>query len=292
MSSKFWASSEDVSSESVDWTNTGAQEQGLQDGSRDLSSNQPGAQPLGQEGDILNPISAVVARGIANNAGVPDLQPFQRANLFYLAMIEGRCRTQAATVINSSRGVDEKIDEAHPEVLALSRHMFDEVRRELVKVGMLSEEFATGDQPQLHTYLNSFDNILDNIATQQARGLSSFQEQAVSDSLVPHILDTNTSFSNPPNSLVPHQLAGQPPHIPSQLLTRSLLGSNTSIFSPSSQNASGTLIPRNLFVTPNHFPMGLSSSFQTLLRHVFPGEDHSKHIVSTDASHYAANFFQ
>ncbi|KAE8442583.1 hypothetical protein EG329_003070 [Mollisiaceae sp. DMI_Dod_QoI] len=293
MSSRFWASSEDVSAESVDSSIRSAQ-----DGARDLSENASthGHQDLGrergrEEDEHVNRglgqqagrryrNSAVVARPIA-----ATLQPYQRANLFYLALIEGRCRTQAATAVNAGRSADDKLAEDHPEILSLSRHMFGKVRRELLNAGMLSEEFVDQDLPQLSHYLNSFNDILDNIAIQESQNLVEQQTGEVSNSSEHLQIDRDTSIFHHPNALVSHQLAGGYNRTLSNM--SDLHSLDTALPIPNALNA---LVPQGFFTVPNELPMVLTKSFQALLQHLFPGEDYSRD-VST-ASIYANDFKQ
>lgn len=292
MSSRFWASSEDVSAESVDSSLASAH------GARDFSegASKHGHQGLGQEGerDEDEHVNQVVGqqgeRGYRNTAVVArptaaTLQPYQRANLFYLALIEGRCRTQAATAVNAGRPTDDKLTENHPDILSLSRHMFGEVRRKLSNAGMLSEEFVDQDLPQLNHYLNSFNDILDNIATQKSHNLVEHQTRAVSNSSEPLVLDKDTSIFHTPNALVSHQLIERHDHTFSNASSLHLL--DTALPIPNTLNG---LVPQGFFTIPNKLPMVLTKSFQALLRHLFPGEDHSQD-VST-ASIYANDFKQ
>jgi translation initiation factor 2-alpha kinase 3 len=106
---------------------------------------------------------------------LPNLQPQQHATLFYLSLIEGRCRTQAANTINAGCSPENAVPEDHPEVLGLAQHLFDEMRSELVRAGLLSEDFAAQTLPDLRNYLDSFDNLLQNIATQRNLNLSAQQ---------------------------------------------------------------------------------------------------------------------
>lgn len=93
---------------------------------------------------------------------LPNLQPHQHSTLFYLSLIEGRCRTQAASVLH--------LPEHHPEVHNLAQHLFREMTKTLHKAGILPEEFAGHELSELRTtYLSSFDSILQNIAGNRAR---------------------------------------------------------------------------------------------------------------------------
>jgi translation initiation factor 2-alpha kinase 3 len=60
---------------------------------------------------------------------LPNIQPHQHATLFYLSLIEGRCRTQAANALNAGRPGDDQLPEDHPDVQSLSQHLFREMVR-------------------------------------------------------------------------------------------------------------------------------------------------------------------
>ena len=56
-----------------------------------------------------------------------NMQPHQHTTLFHLSLIEGRCRTQAASILNARRRFDEQLPENHPEVHSLAQHLFKEM---------------------------------------------------------------------------------------------------------------------------------------------------------------------
>jgi eukaryotic translation initiation factor 2-alpha kinase 3 len=60
---------------------------------------------------------------------LPNILPHQHSTLFYLSLIEGRCRTQAATALNSGRRPEDHLPEHHPDVHGLSQHLFGEMVR-------------------------------------------------------------------------------------------------------------------------------------------------------------------
>jgi translation initiation factor 2-alpha kinase 3 len=173
MSPKYWASSEDLSADSsVEGSKSGLSR------SRDHGEDPKRLELSGRGGSSAQQSNAgtgAVARAVGSNVmlpRLPNLQPHQHASLFYLSLIEGRCRTQAAHTINSGRTPENRVPEDHPEVLGLAQHLFAEMQRELVKAGMIPEEFAGSALPDLHQYLNSFDALLSNIATQRTLNLS------------------------------------------------------------------------------------------------------------------------
>lgn len=63
---------------------------------------------------------------------LPDIQPHQHSTLFYLSLIEGRCRTQAANAINAGRRPENHLPENHHEVQNLAQHLFGEMTKEYV----------------------------------------------------------------------------------------------------------------------------------------------------------------
>jgi translation initiation factor 2-alpha kinase 3 len=187
MSPKYWVSSEDLSADS-------SLEDSLS-GSRDLPVHEEGYEPDENVGAELstaegsvrqNPNDGTVVRTVGANVTprLPNLQPQQHATLFYLSLIEGRCRTQAANTFNAGRRPEDIVSEDHPEVLALAQHLFAEMRNELVKAGLLPEDFAASTLPDLRQYLDSFDNLLGNIATQRAFNISAHQNNHLA---LPHL---------------------------------------------------------------------------------------------------------
>jgi translation initiation factor 2-alpha kinase 3 len=178
MSPKYWASSEDLSADSS--------AESSQSESRDHSvhgevDGEDGGEPEVSELSTTEEISlensdvGIVARTTGRDIilpRLPNLQPHQHASVFYLSLIEGRCRTQAAHTVNAGRNPENCVPEDHPEVLGLAQHLFAEMQRELVKAGMIPEEFAGPTLPELRQYLNSFDTLLSNIATQRTFNLA------------------------------------------------------------------------------------------------------------------------
>lgn len=137
MSPKYWVSSEDLSADSS-----------LEE-SHEISRDRSGHDEEGKDKDDgLTTVEGSVSQNLNDGAVVrtggtgvtlpklPNLQPQQHATLFYLSLIEGRCRTQAANTINAGRDADNTISEDHPEVLSLAQHLFKEMRGDLVKAGL------------------------------------------------------------------------------------------------------------------------------------------------------------
>lgn len=117
---------------------------------------------------LQTPMPLDLARLSSANVQLPNLEPQQHSNLFYLALIEGRCRTQAANAVNARRRPEDYLPEESPEVLALTQVLLSEMTKRLHKAGILPSEFAGQNFGELRrTYLSSFDAILHKIATQK-----------------------------------------------------------------------------------------------------------------------------
>ncbi len=176
MTSKFWASSEDMSADSSaanDYSNRKSHDQSAdEDIPRDLEegANQVLARPISSGGTM--------ATAMTTNTRIPNLQPTQHANLFYLSLIEGKCKEQAKTTLNRSRPPNQQLSENDPEVRSLAKSLYHDMKAELLKAGMIPEEFANQDHPELPQYLNIFDRILTNLAsakTNEVLGNSGFK---------------------------------------------------------------------------------------------------------------------
>lgn len=120
-------------------------------------------------GRSLSGIAGSLTRLGTSSSHLPNLEPHQHSTLFYLSLIEGRCRTQAAYLLNEGRHPTDRLSEDHAEVCALARPLFAEMSKELHKAGILPDEFAGQDLEDLRgKYLHTFDTILQNIATTAA----------------------------------------------------------------------------------------------------------------------------
>lgn len=108
-----------------------------------------------------------------SSSHLPNLETHQHSTLFYLSLIEGRCRTQAASILNAGRHPTDRLAEDHADVCALARPLFAEMSKELHKAGILPDEFAGQDLEDLRgKYLNTFDTALQNIAARAAHTIS------------------------------------------------------------------------------------------------------------------------
>lgn len=135
---------------------------------------------------------------------LPNIEAGQHSVLFYLSLIEGRCRTQAANSLNKGRDPFDHFPENHPEVHELARHLFREICKELHKAGILPDEYAGPNLESLRSqYLTSFDAILHNIASRETDNLNLHGSVNASDGLS---IDTETLSFAFPGALARQQL--------------------------------------------------------------------------------------
>ncbi len=174
MSSRFWASSEDLNIDSSFDSNFTHP--------RDSSNEQHGHQ--GAEATVNNSLSngdiQTVARTLTNHART-NVQSQQQGTLLLLSLVEGRCKTQAAKVINRSRRPADQLPEDHIDVRQLSKRLFVAATNDLVQAGIIPEEFAGRQLSELQSYLSAFDAVLNNIATRQAPDLAGLQDISFDD---------------------------------------------------------------------------------------------------------------
>lgn len=135
-----------------------------------------------------------VSRAMAANFRLPAIQPHEHASLFYLSLIEGRCRTQAAALINAGRPLENHVAENHPDVDVLASRLFAEMSNELLKAGMIPEEFIGRPLPELRLYLSSFDSILSNIVATTPQDLPELDSYRA--------LDSDYNFSRAPRGSI------------------------------------------------------------------------------------------
>ncbi|RDL30785.1 uncharacterized protein BP5553_10130 [Venustampulla echinocandica] len=131
-----------------------------------------GSVPAELEGEASseNSIVGVVGRTAASNVPSPSHPPHQHASLFYLSLIEGRCRTQATNLVNSRRRPEDQLPEDHSDICKVAESLFAEMSKELLRAGLLPQQVAVPTFHELRRYLASFDTILNNIAIQQPPG--------------------------------------------------------------------------------------------------------------------------
>jgi translation initiation factor 2-alpha kinase 3 len=152
--------------------------------------------------------------------GLPNIEAGQHSILFYLSLIEGRCRTQATNSLNKGRAPSELIPETHPEVHELARHLFREICKELHQAGILPDEYAGPNLENLRSqYLTSFDAILHNIASRRTDDPNPHRSVNGFDS---HSVNRDTFALAFPGAIVRQQL--QMANIPQPGVTFRLLG--------------------------------------------------------------------
>jgi translation initiation factor 2-alpha kinase 3 len=120
-------------------------------------------------GPSLPRVAGPLTKLAPSSSHLPNLETHQHSTLFYLSLIEGRCRTQAAGLLNAGRHPTDQLAEDHEDVCALARPLFAGMSKELHKAGILPDDFAGQDLEDLRAkYLNTFDTALQNIAAKAA----------------------------------------------------------------------------------------------------------------------------
>jgi translation initiation factor 2-alpha kinase 3 len=117
--------------------------------------------------DEEDSVAGVVTRAIATNFPLSDIQSNQHTTTFLFSLIEGRCRSQARSIINSERHHQDQLSENHPEVCTLADSIFTETVIGMKKAGLIPEEVAIPGPLERRDYLRAFDTRLNDIATQQ-----------------------------------------------------------------------------------------------------------------------------
>ena len=170
MSPRYWACSEEELSED----SSASESTRSRDNDQSVDEEISRSEGMGQEGTgFRSQNSGTIAQVMAPDSysRLPQRQPRQQASLFYLSLIEGRCRTQAANSINARRRPEDQLPEDHPEVSRLTHELFSDMKSELVRAGFIPEEFADNHLPDLRQYLNSFDVVLSSLATKHTSEL-------------------------------------------------------------------------------------------------------------------------
>jgi translation initiation factor 2-alpha kinase 3 len=170
MSPRYWACSEEELSED----SSASESTRSRDNDQSVDEEISRSEGMGQEGTgFRSQNSGTIAQVMAPDSysRLPQRQPRQQASLFYLSLIEGRCRTQAANSINARRRPEDQLPEGHPEVSRLTHELFSDMKSELVRAGFIPEEFADNHLPDLRQYLNSFDVVLNSLATKHTSEL-------------------------------------------------------------------------------------------------------------------------
>jgi len=154
------------------------------------ASGASGESVLGNRPQDTN--AGTVARILDSNFRLPNLQSHQHASLFYLSLIEGRCRTQAAREVNRERRTENHLPEDHPEVNALAEVLFTQMSSKLRQVGLLPQEVSVPNLRELRRYLDTFDTLLSSIAT---RHPGSLFDQSSHGAIAADSLISNGTFS-------------------------------------------------------------------------------------------------
>ncbi|TGO33335.1 hypothetical protein BHYA_0251g00020 [Botrytis hyacinthi] len=105
----------------------------------------------------------------------------QQSTLFYLSLIEARCKAQALTTLNSGRGPDDQLPENHPDIQRLAQVLFSDMAGELRRSGVLprADELAGRQFATLREgYLSTFDSILSQSALQRVQ-TSTFNQNSI-----------------------------------------------------------------------------------------------------------------
>ncbi|TGO22682.1 hypothetical protein BPAE_0158g00010 [Botrytis paeoniae] len=105
----------------------------------------------------------------------------QQSTLFYLSLIEARCKAQALTTLNSGRGSDDQLPENHPDIQRLAQVLFSDMAGELRRSGVLprADELAGRQFATLREgYLSTFDSILSQSALQRVQ-TSTFSQNSI-----------------------------------------------------------------------------------------------------------------
>lgn len=129
-------------------------------------------------------LAGPLARLRTTNSRFPNFELHQHSALLYLSLIEGRCKTQAAHLLNQERYCSDRLTEDDPAVSALARHLFEGISKELHTAGIIPNEFAGQDFEDLRTkYLSTFDIVLHNIATKHANNMGGSMQGSVDSSI-------------------------------------------------------------------------------------------------------------
>lgn len=107
----------------------------------------------------------------------------RQSTLFYLSLIEARCKAQALTALNSGRAPDDQLLGNHPDIRRLAQGLFSDMAIELRRSGVLprADELASRQFSTLREgYLSTFDSILTNLASQRIQNSTFSQSSPLS----------------------------------------------------------------------------------------------------------------
>ncbi|KAL3427271.1 hypothetical protein PVAG01_00780 [Phlyctema vagabunda] len=129
------------------------------------------------------PQSQEVAYQNASGFELPNLQPHQHSALFYLSLVEGRCKSEAMKTLNSKRASGPMLSEDHPEVCDLAQRIFEDISNELSSIGILPAELAGAELASLRAgYLASFDQRVGSAISRQSHEPQGVAEGSARDS--------------------------------------------------------------------------------------------------------------
>jgi eukaryotic translation initiation factor 2-alpha kinase 3 len=126
----------------------------------------PGENDNDAFGDAKAAVSSSVARAPSNhNLSISHFQPDQSRSVFFLSMIEERCRKEAANALNCGRNPSDMLSEDHEDVEALATNLYHGVSQEMTKHVQLPSEITGPQGATLRKeLLSGFDTILSNAA--------------------------------------------------------------------------------------------------------------------------------
>ncbi|KAK2627698.1 hypothetical protein QTJ16_002344 [Diplocarpon rosae] len=204
MTSRFWASSENLSVDStVDCGNL--------DVSHDPGSTEsPQAASEGYQGSEAR-VNTTLDRSIgtiAHTGTDPSqlgIQPQYQSTILLLSMIEERCRTQAFNSFNATCHLADQLPHDHPRIRQLAKDTFIETINELARIGMIPENFAVRQLSILQSYFSSFDSVLNTIASRRASNIAGLEESSFNNSSSTPSRNPSSSQSKPESrALIKH----------------------------------------------------------------------------------------
>jgi translation initiation factor 2-alpha kinase 3 len=119
-------------------------------------------------------VAGELIRAIATTVSPPNIQSNQQATTLLFSLIEGRCKSQARSYLNSRRHQQDQLSEDDAEVLALADSIFKETLTGMKKAGLIPKEVAIPGAVERRDFLKALDTRLKDIAVheQPARNLT------------------------------------------------------------------------------------------------------------------------
>jgi translation initiation factor 2-alpha kinase 3 len=151
---------------------------------RSSSNPSEGLESGGNDNDAFRDTKAAVSGSVTrassnHNLPVSHFQPDQSRSVFFLSMIEERCRKEAASALNRGRSPSDKLSEDHEDVEALATRLYHGVSQEMAKHAQLPSEIAGPQGITLRKeLLSGFDTVLSNAA--RAMSLHSLESPSAS----------------------------------------------------------------------------------------------------------------